>query len=253
MLQLATLILLSVLITSTISGVLGMAGGMILMAILVLALNVPTAMMVHGAVQASSNGSRAWFLREHIRWSILPPYVVGSLIVLALFALVTFVADPAVILITIGVFPFLARLVKRLHGLNITRPLTAAASGAVVTTAQLLAGASGPLLDVFYLNAPLNRHEIVACKAVTQTLGHLLKLLYYGWIIGIVVTEQGQDASVPTWLLLTAIATAVIGTRMGTRLLARFSDEHFRSVSGAVILVIGAACIAAGIRQLWVG
>ena len=58
--------------------VLGMAGGMILMAILVAVLPVATAMMLHGAVQSFSNGSRAWFLRRHVRWDILPWYAVGA-------------------------------------------------------------------------------------------------------------------------------------------------------------------------------
>ena len=61
-------ILLSVLGTSILSGILGMAGGMILMAILVSTVSVAAAMMIHGAVQATANGSRAWFLRSHIHY-----------------------------------------------------------------------------------------------------------------------------------------------------------------------------------------
>lgn len=55
----------------------------------------------------------------------------------------------------------------------------------MVTAAQLAAGASGPLLDVFYLNTKLDRLAIVATKALTQTLGHLLKLGYYVGVIGL--------------------------------------------------------------------
>ena len=46
-------------------------------------------------------------------------------------------------------------------------------TGVVVSATQLLAGASGPLLDVFYLNTPLNRYQVIASKAITQTLGHV--------------------------------------------------------------------------------
>ena len=67
------LILVCVLLTSILSGVIGMAGGMILMAILVSVVSVAAAMMIHGAVQAAANGSRAWFLRSHIQWRKCPP------------------------------------------------------------------------------------------------------------------------------------------------------------------------------------
>jgi len=236
---LSAAILLTVLLTSMLSGVLGMAGGMILMAVLVSMLPVAAAMVVHGAVQATSNGSRAFFLRRYIQWRLMPAYVVGSALAVAGFSAITLVPDADVVLLLVGAFPFLARLTPRLSGLDVTHPPTAVVCGTVVTSAQLLAGASGPLLDVFYLNASLNRYEIIASKAVTQTLGHLLKLVYYGFIVS---ASEPVNAA----LLLTAMATAVLGTRLGTRLLDRLPDEHFRRVSGYVILAIAATCAFKG-------
>jgi uncharacterized membrane protein YfcA len=237
--MLEALILAAVLATSILSGILGMAGGMILMAILVSTLSVGAAMMLHGAVQATANGSRAWFLRSHIQWRVQPAYALGAAVTLAAFISLALVPDANLILMIVGVFPWLARLVPRLSGLDITHLPTAAACGVIVTAAQLFAGASGPLLDVFYLNTRLNRFEIIASKAFTQTIGHLLKLFYYGLIIG--VTD-----SVPGWLYFAAIATAIVGTRLGTRMLEHFSDDRFRQVSGAVILAIAALCFVKG-------
>jgi hypothetical protein len=182
------LILASVLATSALSGVLGMAGGMLLMAILVSVLSVANAMLLHGAVQATANGARAFILRRHIRWAILPTYALGSLLAVGLFAVLTFVPDSGLVLILVGASPWLGLVSKRLRGLDVTRPLTALVCGLTVTSAQLLAGASGPLLDVFYLNSPLSRQEVVANKAVTQTLSHLLKMIYYGLIVALSTT-----------------------------------------------------------------
>ena len=47
--SLSLIIVATVFVTSLISGVIGMAGGMILMAVLVSLLSVPAAMVVHGA------------------------------------------------------------------------------------------------------------------------------------------------------------------------------------------------------------
>jgi uncharacterized protein len=241
--MLTAILLISVFATAVLSGVLGMAGGMILMAILVSTLSVSAAMMLHGAVQAMSNGSRALFLWRHVQWRVLPPYLLGAALALGAFSALTLVPDAGVVLLLVGVMPFLARLTPRLGGLDMNRPATAVACGALVTAAQLLAGASGPLLDMFYLHSTLTRHQIVASKAITQTLGHLLKIAYYGAIIG-------QPDSVPLWVYAAAMAVAVLGTRVGTRLLDHLADEAFRRVSGWVILAIAAACIVQGGRML---
>ena len=47
-----------------------------------------------------------------------------------------------------------------------------------------------------------------------------------------------------------AMATAVAGTRVGTRLLDRLRDDVFRRVSGWVILAIAAVCIVKGGMEL---
>ena len=50
----------SILSTAFISGIFGMAGGMILMGILLAMMPVAAAMVLHGVTQMASNGWRAW-------------------------------------------------------------------------------------------------------------------------------------------------------------------------------------------------
>jgi len=236
-------IVASVFATSVLSGILGMAGGMILMAILISTATVANAMILHGAVQATANGSRAWFLRRQIQWRLLPPYMLGAASSVAVFTALALVPDAGVVLILVGLFPWLARVSKRLRGLDITQPMTTVSCGFVVTSAQLLAGASGPLLDVFYVSSPLNRQQIVANKALTQTLGHLLKIAYYGFIIAVTTT-------LPAGLFVAAIIVAVAGTRVGTLVLLRWNDADFQRVSQIIILTIATLCIAQGAYRL---
>ena len=239
-----TIILVSVLGTSVLSGVIGMAGGLLLMGVLVSLLPVASAMIVHGAVQATSNGARWVFLRRHMRWEIVPPYVAGAILVLAGFAAVTLVPEPGVVLMLIGAFPWLARAMPAGLVLDVQRPVTAFSCGFVVTAAQLCAGASGPLLDAFFLNSSLNRYQVVASKAFTQTLGHLAKIGYYGVLVGGVADTEIEA---PVWLMAAACLIAVLGARIGTRLLGRLDEERFRRISGYVILALGAFCFAKGV------
>ena len=56
--MLTILLVTATLVTSLISGVLSMAGGMILMGVFGFFLSVPAAMVLHGVAQTVSNGSR---------------------------------------------------------------------------------------------------------------------------------------------------------------------------------------------------
>jgi len=248
--HIAGLVLISVFVTSLISGVLGMAGGLILMAILVLVVSVPAAMVTHGAVQAVANGSRAWFLREHIQWQILPIYLLGALAALAAFYGIVWIAawlpSKSVILLLIGLFPWLSLVLPKHSPVVITHRSSQFACGALVTFAQLTAGASGPLLDLFYVNSDLDRRAIVATKGLTQTIGHLLKLGFYLSLLDLGSSTQ----EIPLWLLGAALLCSVAATRLGTAVLAQFSNEGFRKISQRVILALALVCIVNGLLGL---
>lgn len=237
------LIIISALATSLLSGLVGMAGGVVLMAVLVNILPVSSAMVLHGITQFTANGSRTLILRKHLMWRLLPGYILGASAAVAGFSALLFVPEASVVLILVGLFPWLARLQPKSSALNITRPASNIICGFSVTSAQLLAGAAGPLLDLFYLNSGLDRQTVVANKALTQTIGHLLRIFYYGAVISVATP-------LPNWLFLAAAIAAIIGTRLGTWLLARWDDQRFQRVSGQIILATGTICILQGSYQL---
>ena len=228
-----------------------MAGGMVLMAVLVSVLPVAAAMVLHGATQAASNGARVLFLRRHVMWAVLAPYLIGGAATTTLFALVGFVPDAGLVLILVGAAPWLARAVPSLRGLDIRNRATAVACGATVTAAQLLAGASGPLLDAFYLSTDVDPRRIVATKAATQTIGHVVKAGYYAVVAGWALDATDLDNQ--SCLIATAILLAVVGARIGTALLHRLDITRFRRITTVAVLAVGAACVVKGVRDLVAG
>ena len=238
------LLTLATLVTSLISGVLSMAGGMILMVVFGFFLSVPVAMVLHGIAQTFSNGSRVWLYRRHIRWRLLAFYTVGAFAMTGLFAMFTFVPDIGLVFILIGTFPFLALAVPKSINLDMEKAPVAALSGVLVTAAQLLAGASGPVLDIFYVQSRLTREEILGTKAVTQTLGHVLKLVYYGAIMAVAGTE------LPIWVFPAVVTAAVLGNYLGSLIVARMTDNQFKQTGRYVIMVVGVICIGKGIFEL---
>jgi uncharacterized membrane protein YfcA len=235
---------IATLITSIVSGVLSMAGGMILMGVFGFLLSVPAAMVLHGIAQASSNGSRIWHHRRHVRWEVLLPYSLGALIVLGVFSVIAYVPSIGLVFIIIGSFPILALRLPRFINLDIEKRPVAFLSGLIVTTAQMLAGASGPVLDIFYVNSSLTRHEILGTKAVTQTLGHIIKLVYYSFLLT-AVTQQ-----LPAWIFPAVAFAALAGNWIGKELIEKISDDQFKTVGRYIILVVGFIYIVKGTYEL---
>jgi len=243
------LLLLVVLVTATVSGVFGMAGGLMLMGALTLAMPVSAAMFTHGAVQFVSNGWRAVLHRKHINWRIILLYGVGSAIAAALLALVVYEPTKAWVFLLLGLVPGLAWIPKGRFNLDASKPAHAIACGLSVTGLNVLAGVSGPLLDVFFVRTALTRHQIVATKAATQAFSHTVKMIFYGApLLGL--TNTGMP---PWYFFAIAAPLAMIGAWLGGMVLDRMSDVNFQkwtrwivSAIGVIYLMQAAQLFAAG-------
>ena len=214
------LLLLVVLVTSTISGVFGMAGGLMLMGALTLAMPVAAAMVTHGAVQFVSNGWRAVLHRKHINWRIILFYGVGSAIAAGL----------------LGLVPGLAWIPKGRFNLDAAKPTHAVACGLSVTGLNVIAGVSGPLLDVFFTRTDLTRHQIVATKAATQAFSHTVKMVFYGMPLLAATESTGLP---PWWFFAGAAPLAMIGAWLGGLVLDRMSDTNFLKWTRWIVTAIG--------------
>ncbi|MFZ3033267.1 MAG: sulfite exporter TauE/SafE family protein [Parvibaculum sp.] len=252
---LAASIALVAFITSAISGVFGMSGGMILMGYLAFVLPVSAAMMMHGAIQATANGYRAFLNRDAIDWKLFARYTAGAAAGIALFSAVAFVPSKVTMYLLLGIVPFVAATVPQKWALDVTKRGAAETCGFLVTLLNLTAGVAGALLDVFFVRTLLTRHQVVATKAVTQTLSHILKLVYFGVIVQ-VVTGNGSglhEASLLSWwVFAVAIPLSMLGTTAGKRLLDRMTDTHFRKWSQRITLGIGAVLLAQGVALMLV-
>src|SRR6188472_509837 len=96
--------------TSFLSGIFGMAGGMILVGILLALMPVPEAMMLHGVTQLASNGWRGLLWWRHVRWSAVGCYALGCALAMLLWSFTRFVPSKPIALLLLGLTPFLVRL-----------------------------------------------------------------------------------------------------------------------------------------------
>lgn len=233
------------LVTSFVSGILGMAGGMMLMGILLALMPVPAAMMLHGVTQFASNGWRAFLWRQHVDWGVLGGYVLASFVAMGLFIALHLVVSKPVALIVMGLTPFVTlALPERLH-LNVERRGHPFACGIICTTLSLTAGVSGPILDVFFVRSKMIRQRVVATKAMTQTFSHVQKIAYFG-----VIAAASERGSVEPWLAAMMVATALVGTSSSRRVLERMDDRAFRQWTRWTVMTLGVFYLASGLYQL---
>jgi uncharacterized membrane protein YfcA len=226
--------------TAFLSGVFGMAGGLVLMGVLLALLPLPAAMALHAVTQIASNLWRGLLWRRHVRWAAALPFMAGALAVVAAWSLLRIVPDTAVALLLLGASPFLMRLLpagglrpdphRAGHGL---------ACGAASMGLMLLTGVSGPLVDAFFLGGRLDRREVVATKAACQVFGHAAKLAYFG---GIIEGAAGLDPA----LALVAIGCSVIGTTAARRVLEAMTEVQFRLWANRLVAAIGGFYLVQG-------
>jgi uncharacterized membrane protein YfcA len=222
--------------TAFLSGIFGMAGGLILVGVLLFLFPLPTAMVLHAVTQMASNGWRTLLWWRHVRLATTGVYVVGCLLTL-------YVPDKAVALLLLGVSPFIVRAIPERILPRTMSAAHAAGSGIVCMALMLLTGVTGPLLDTLFLRSGWERRQIVATKASCQVFGHGFKLIYFGAVI-----DQGGSAE--PWMLALAVVSSMIGTSLGKQILERLSDLQFLTWSNRIVTTIATYYIGYGLVLL---
>jgi uncharacterized protein len=225
--------------TAFLSGLFGMAGGLILIGVLLTILPLPSAMVLHAITQMASNGWRAFLWRAHIRWRPVAIYLIGCALALGAWSLTRYVPDKPVALLMLGVTPFMARLTPRGLKPNPDSIRQGSVYGFICMGLMLMTGVSGPLMDIFFLGGNFGRREVVATKATCQVASHFVKLVYFGGIID-------QAATLDPVLAAVAVAASMLGTTLARHILEAMSDAQFRMWAGRLITTVASYYIIYG-------
>jgi uncharacterized membrane protein YfcA len=229
--------------TAFLSGIFGMAGGLILIGVLLVIFPLPTAMVLHAVTQMASNGWRATLWWRHIDWKTIAFNVAGSLASVGLWSLTLYVPDKAMALLMLGLSPFVVRAIPEKILPRSFGPAQVAATGFIAMMLMLMTGVTGPLLDTMFLRSPFERRQIIATKAACQLFSHGFKLLYFGALID-------QVGQVEPWFLAIAIGSSIVGTSLGKLLLERLSDVQFRLWSNRLITALASYYVGYGLVLL---
>jgi uncharacterized protein len=233
-------------VTAGLSGVFGMAGGLMLKGAIALVLPVSATFVTHGLLQLVANGWRAILHRRHLAWRIVAIYAAGSLVAGLIMASIALEPTKATLFLLMGIVPGILWVPQRWLRLDAGRAPDALVCGLSVTGLNLTAGVAGPLLDVFFVRTELTRHQIVATKAATQVFSHLAKIVVYG----APRIARGGKGLPPWWVFAFAVPLSMAGTAVGAMVLERLSDVHFKAMSRLIVTATGLVYLV-GAAQLY--
>ncbi len=230
-------------LTSAMSGMVGMGGGMMLLATIFCFLPHSEAIPTHAAVQLASNSTRMAVFVRNVHWATLGRFLVGVVPggTLGILLLVTVgAADKSepYLKLAVGAYVLVAaHLPKRRSGSAGGTWWDFPLLGAVAGTAALTVGAVGPLIAPLFARRDFPKERLVATKAACQILLHVVKIPVFLWIRSFDYTRLGA-------ITLAMIAVVIPGTLLGKRLLRSVSEDRFVVIYRVALTVAGLKVLA---------
>ncbi len=211
-------LLLIAFITSTIAGVVGIGGGMMLIAILPSFLPLNALIPVHGLTQMSSNVSRAFFGYKEVQYQVIPKFLVGSFLGIALFASILSFISLEYVPLFIGVYILLSLWSEKFNE-KIKRYESYFLAGFFQTGLSIVVGATGPLTMTLLLKDFKDKDKVVATGAALMSITHILKVvvfIYFGFVFFDYLS-----------VIVALIIGAVFGSFIGTKLRHKIDGAKF--------------------------
>ena len=233
---------LSAFLTSSISAVIGMGGGIILLGIM--AIIIPEGYMVialHGIIQLISNTTRTYVFKKHLKKKIIKDFSIGALIGAGLSSIIIFlliqfynVSSASEIKVDflkplIGIFIIWYLFLKGSKKEKISTSFIKV--GSISGLSSIFIGATGPLIAPFFLNSNLTKENIIANKAACQMITHLTKIPLFIYFFNMDYIQQYH-------ILLPLIIAVFIGTNFGKYILSMIPEKLFKKLFKIVLFII---------------
>lgn len=205
-------------LTSAITATFGVGGGVVMLAGLGLVFPPAVLVPVHGLVQLGSNAGRAVVQRNHIHWQTMLWFTLGAIPGSFVGAQVALGLPEMLFSVLIALFVLYSTWGPQ-PKVTARGPVANAIGGGVISALGMVIGANGLMVATF-IKWLTDRRQIIATQAMLVTFSNVLKVAAFS-LFGFAFS-----AYVP--LVLAMIATGVLGTILGSRLLDRMPEEGFR-------------------------
>lgn len=231
-------------LTSILSGILGMGGGITLLGVMTMVLRPIEVVPLHGVVQLCSNSTRTMVFVKHVRWKFFLVYAPFLTLGLWFATLVWSGEKLAWFKPWIGVF-ILCFLIWRRKGKKLLNPALwiYGPLGLVVGFLSVFVGATGPFLAPFFLRDDFEKEQIIATKAVCQAIAHALKIPAF-LSLGFAFSDYLLPLAILTFMV-------IVGTLIGKRILHRMPRDLFVKLFEGVLGLIATYLILGPLVQTY--
>ena len=195
--------------TSTIAGVVGLGGGMILIAVLPSFLPINAIVPVLGLTQMSSNLSRAIFGWRDVKVEVIPKFLIGSILGVSFFAGILYFISLEYVPLFIGLYILLSLWSTKFNE-KIERFESYVLIGFVQSGLSIVVGATGPIATTLLVKDYNDKHTVIATAAALKSITHTLKVFAF-MIFGFVFFEY---IGVLTGMIIGAVAGSWAGTKL---------------------------------------
>ena len=221
--------------TSMLTAIIGLGGGLLLIALMPGFIPVAVIIPIHSVVQLASNASRAAFAWHTIRWEYFFAFAIGSVVGGLIAVQFIKLIDIEYISLFIGLFilmnvwtPQVFEWLGKLKGELFT-------IGILQTGLGMIGGATGPLGQASLMRRNLNKDEIVTTTALFMSFTHITKLAAFA-ILGV---------NIMIWwkLMLGMVLGVVLGSWAGTHVRTKVNDKIFKQVLSILLTVLAVRMI----------
>jgi uncharacterized membrane protein YfcA len=216
--------------SSIVSGITGMGGGTIMLAVIAMLIDTSYVVPLHASIQLVSNSTRLLLFLKHIKWKILLFFVIGIIPGAILGINIFNKIDKNIIKLLMGIFILLITLAPKSKNETKVSYSLFAPIGFVAGIIGIFFGAIGPFIAPFFIRKDVIKEELVATKAACQMITHMIKLIIFGFI-GINIIENWK-------VFITLGVLVVVGTLIGKKLLNKLSDNIFRNTVKTLLVLI---------------
>ena len=207
--------------TSTIAGIVGVGGGMMLIVILPSFLPLNALIPIHGLTQVSSNLSRAIFGYKDVQYEVIPKFLLGSAIGIGMFAAVLNLISLEYVPLFIGIYILLSLWSEKFNE-KIKRYESYFLAGFFQTGLSMVVGATGPLTMTLLFKDYEDKNIVVATGAALMSITHILKVfvfMYFGFVFFDYIR-----------VIIAMIIGAVSGSWVATKLRDKIDGKRFTMI-----------------------
>ena len=236
-----------------ISGLTGLAGGVLLLSCLSLFFPISVVIPLHALIQVAANSSRVFLLKEHIEWKVWRDFNLLSIPAGIIGAYSVSYLPKSSIKIAVGIVIFLAatytlwpRVKKQVSSLGrpdlssreqfvedikVGRSWRYVSLGALSSLLGMVVGATGPLIAPFFMIAGLKRERFIATKSACQLTVQFIKTILFFKLLSF-------DYSVHINPIALTVSGVFLGTWLAKKVLRRITGGWLEKVIALMIIIL---------------